>query len=207
MAESINDIIRRLESGFPNYERTMSKGGQRIAFFPWTAVRRILDENAPGWCFEISRVESINDRVSVTGRLSIPCAEGVVWREGIGQEEEPDEDEVVDMWSHVCSAVSHCMCSTRTEHERKSAHTEVTIIDCGTVVKLKYDHHEEKMTVVNSGGCPVEEILTGIDWEAELADLAAEILSEWQDGYEGDPHEAGLWVQAKREFDVATAHA
>jgi hypothetical protein len=33
-------------------------------------------------------------------------------------EREPDSDEIDNMWSHICSVVSHCGCSTRSQHNR-----------------------------------------------------------------------------------------
>lgn len=40
---------------------------------------------------------------------------------------QPDEDEICDMWSLLCSSVPHCSCSTRTEHEQGACGTQISI--------------------------------------------------------------------------------
>lgn len=85
------------------------QGGTKITFVPWYEVVRILDFYAPGWSYEIPKIETaqatLTDKIvnKVTGetaykerpatmlvmtaRISIPCAEGVVYREASGLEE------------------------------------------------------------------------------------------------------------------------
>ena len=49
---------------------------------------RYLDHFAPGWSFEIRNVTPTSERFVVTARISIPCLEGVVYREATGTEDE-----------------------------------------------------------------------------------------------------------------------
>ncbi|MEM1368615.1 MAG: Rad52/Rad22 family DNA repair protein [Cyanobacteria bacterium P01_H01_bin.15] len=70
-----------------NYLKTKIQGGQRIPFLPWYRVNEILDKYAPGWMWEIVNVMTSEDRFFLTGRLTIPTAEGLVYREATGTEE------------------------------------------------------------------------------------------------------------------------
>lgn len=54
---------------------------------------RVLDAYAPGWTDKVRSLDLLGTRVIVTYRLTLPCAEGVVWREAIGQASDWDEDE------------------------------------------------------------------------------------------------------------------
>jgi len=67
------------------------KGGATLTYIPWYYAVKYLDYYAPGWCSEVRSITWQNGRIVVTVRLSIPAAEGVVWREATGTEEEPDE--------------------------------------------------------------------------------------------------------------------
>jgi hypothetical protein len=65
-----------------------SKGGQQLAYIPWYYAIKYLDLYAPGWSNEIRSVSGIGGKVIVVVRLLIPSAEGVVWREATGIEDE-----------------------------------------------------------------------------------------------------------------------
>jgi hypothetical protein len=85
--------------------------------------------------------------------------------------------------------------------------TKIQINDVGTFSTVEHDSGTDKLTVIHSGGCDVERLLRTVDFEQDLQPLANEILGEWQDGYEGDPAEAGLRVAVQRDFATATATA
>ena len=42
---------------------------------------KYLDKFAPGWTYEIRSTQVVGKNFVMIVRLSIPCAEGVVWRE------------------------------------------------------------------------------------------------------------------------------
>ena len=52
----------------------------------------ILDAYAPGWEGEITRVDKMGDRISVTYRLTIHAAEGAFHQEDAGEEDEDKEE-------------------------------------------------------------------------------------------------------------------
>lgn len=66
-------------------ERRNKKSGQvakiELPYLPWYQAVRYLDNYAPGWRHEIRSVNQIGDKLVMTVRIVIPCAEGEVWRE------------------------------------------------------------------------------------------------------------------------------
>lgn len=86
---SIRDIIKDLSKPVAKrHLRTRKQGNQQITYISWYDAVKYLDHYAPGWCYEIRRVDSIAGKLILTIRLSIPCLEGVVYREATGQEDE-----------------------------------------------------------------------------------------------------------------------
>ena len=63
------------------------QGGKEITFIPWHQVNRILDKYAIGWTWQIVTMTTTDDRIFVTGRLTVPTADGDVSRDAIGTEE------------------------------------------------------------------------------------------------------------------------
>jgi hypothetical protein len=96
-ARAAADILMDLSKPIaPQHLKHKPKGkGQSkitLTFLPWYTAIRYLDYFAPGWCHEVRAVHWSMDRIVVTVRLLIPTAEGWLWREATGTEEEPDED-------------------------------------------------------------------------------------------------------------------
>ncbi|HEX8266934.1 MAG TPA: Rad52/Rad22 family DNA repair protein [Pyrinomonadaceae bacterium] len=86
---SIRDIIKDLRKPIsPRHLRTRKQGGKELTYISWHDAIKYLDHYAPGWCYEVRNVASIGGRLVITVRISIPCSEGMVWREATGQEEE-----------------------------------------------------------------------------------------------------------------------
>ena len=89
-AEILADLSKPIA---PQHLKTKAKGGSKLSFIPWFHAIRYLDFFAPGWCSEIRAIHWSMDRIIVVVRLLIPTAEGWIWREATGTEEEPDEGE------------------------------------------------------------------------------------------------------------------
>lgn len=86
---SITDIINDLSKPIPSrLLRSKTVGGQKIRFLPWHTAIKFLDLYAPGWSYEIRNVTGIGGKVIVIARVSVPCLEGIVYREATGQEDE-----------------------------------------------------------------------------------------------------------------------
>jgi len=84
---SIREIIADLSKPVNRQRlRTRKQGGQQITDLPWYQAVRYLDHYAPGWSYEVRSVTTVGDAVAITARISIPCAEGIVWREATGYE-------------------------------------------------------------------------------------------------------------------------
>ncbi|HSK73740.1 MAG TPA: Rad52/Rad22 family DNA repair protein [Pyrinomonadaceae bacterium] len=86
---SIRDIVRDLSKPVAKrHLRTRKQGGKEIQYIAWHDAVKYLDHYAPGWCYEVRSIDSIAGKLILTIRLSIPCLEGIVYREATGQEDE-----------------------------------------------------------------------------------------------------------------------
>jgi hypothetical protein len=86
---SIRDIVKDLSKPVAKrHLRTRKQGGKELTYIAWYDAVKYLDHYAPGWCYEIRRIDSIAGKLILTIRLSIPCLEGVIYREATGQEDE-----------------------------------------------------------------------------------------------------------------------
>ena len=82
-----SEIIKMLSRKIPDCLLQKKKvGGTQIVFLSWKYIPPILDKYARGWCWEITHLQSTSDRIFLVGRLTIPTAEGLVWREATGTE-------------------------------------------------------------------------------------------------------------------------
>jgi hypothetical protein len=85
---SIREIVADLKK--PVAERHLShrkQGGQSLAYISWYHAIKYLDYFAPGWSYEVRSVNRIGEDCVLVVRISIPCLEGVVYREATGIEE------------------------------------------------------------------------------------------------------------------------
>ncbi|MEO8073479.1 MAG: Rad52/Rad22 family DNA repair protein [Acidobacteriota bacterium] len=86
---SIRDIVADLSKPVAKrHLRTRRQGGKDIKYIAWHDAIKYLDHYASGWNYEIRSIESIGGKLILIVRLSIPCLEGVVFREATGQEDE-----------------------------------------------------------------------------------------------------------------------
>lgn len=96
---SIRDIVKDLTKPVAKrHLRTRKQGGKELTYIAWHDAVKYLDHYAPGWCYEVRSMNSVGGKLILTIRLSIPCAEGVVYREATGQ-----EDENTDSWGDSSS--------------------------------------------------------------------------------------------------------
>ncbi len=88
-ARSIREIVKDLSKPIAQkHLRKRKQGGKEILYLAWHDAVKYLDHYAAGWCYEIRSIDSIGGKLILTIRLSIPCLEGVVYREATGQEDE-----------------------------------------------------------------------------------------------------------------------
>ena len=91
---SIAEIIALLSRPLPDEllktkpRKNKSGGTINITFIEWHTAVRILDKYAPGWNYEIRSVTPVGGSVVVVARITIPCADGYVFREATGIEDE-----------------------------------------------------------------------------------------------------------------------
>lgn len=82
--------------------KSRKQGGQNIQYVAWYDVVQFLDYYAPDWTYEVRNITfAPNGRIATTVRISIPCAEGVVYREAIGTEVPETKDS--KMFGDICS--------------------------------------------------------------------------------------------------------
>ncbi|MEL7054277.1 MAG: DUF1071 domain-containing protein [Cyanobacteria bacterium J06588_5] len=71
----------------PEMLSTRVQQGKRIDYISWHTAIKILNKYCPGWTWEIRNMGQSSDRIFLTGRLTIPTAEGNIYREATGTEE------------------------------------------------------------------------------------------------------------------------
>ncbi|NEP15447.1 MAG: DUF1071 domain-containing protein [Leptolyngbya sp. SIO4C1] len=98
---TLNQIQSALSRPLPqSMLETKQLKGSRIPYIPWHTVNRILDKYAPGWTWEVCRMGMSADRLFLVGRLTIPTANGNLYREATGTEELKrvnDQGEVLEL--------------------------------------------------------------------------------------------------------------
>ncbi len=72
-AETLADLSRPID---PRHLKTRQQGGMNLTYCPWHIIARHLHHRAPGWCWEVQSVQEVGGSVVVTGRLTIPTADG-----------------------------------------------------------------------------------------------------------------------------------
>ena len=98
---SIRDIVNDLTKPVAKrHLRTRKQGGKDLNYISWHDAVKYLDHYAPGWNYEIRSIQNIAGKLIITVRLSVPCAEGLVFREATGQEDE-DKDNYGDSSSNA----------------------------------------------------------------------------------------------------------
>ena len=96
---SIREIVKDLTKPVAKrHLRTRKQGGKELTYIAWHDAVKYLDHYAPGWCYEVRSMNSVGGKLIMVIRLSILCAEGVVYREATGQ-----EDENTDSWGDSSS--------------------------------------------------------------------------------------------------------
>ena len=97
---SVNDIINDLHKSIhPRHLKTRRQGGKELTYIAWYDAAKYLDLYAPGWNYEIRSIQQVAGKVVLTVRISIPTAEGIIYREATGQEDE-DTDSYGDAFSN-----------------------------------------------------------------------------------------------------------
>ena len=86
---SIRDIVKDLSKPVAKrHLRSRKQGGKELTYISWYDAVKYLDHYAPGWNYEVRSMNSVGGKLILTIRLSVPCLEGLVYREATGQEEE-----------------------------------------------------------------------------------------------------------------------
>jgi hypothetical protein len=85
----LGDIIADLSKQIaPEDLESRKQGGTTLFYISWHRALKYLDRYAPGWSYEVRNIYHLAGRVALVVRISIPCAEGIVYREATGQEDE-----------------------------------------------------------------------------------------------------------------------
>lgn len=84
----IKEIVADLSKEIPaRFIKQRRQGGTTLDYIEWHTAASFLDLYAPGWSWEIVHLTELgNGALVVHGRLTIPCAEGVVSRDATGIE-------------------------------------------------------------------------------------------------------------------------
>jgi hypothetical protein len=69
---SIRDIVKDLSKPIAQkHLRTRRQGGKEITYLAWHDAVKYLDHFAPGWCYEIRRIDSVAGKLIMTVRLTV----------------------------------------------------------------------------------------------------------------------------------------
>jgi hypothetical protein len=72
-AETLEELNRPID---PRHFKTRKQGNTTLTYVPWAKLARHLHHRAPGWCWEVQSIQEVGGAVVVTGRLTIPTADG-----------------------------------------------------------------------------------------------------------------------------------
>jgi hypothetical protein len=105
MAEILADLAQEVPPDYLAEKEVPSKGGKQgytALFIPWYKVLDLLDWYAPGWCHEVRAISGSGKQTIITIRLIIPTAEGDIYREATGIEDD-DLEGFGDTASNACA--------------------------------------------------------------------------------------------------------
>ncbi len=86
---SIREIVKDLSKPVAKrHLRSRKQGGKEFQYIAWHDAIKYFDHYAPGWNYEIRSLNSVGGKLILIVRLSVLCAEGIVYREATGQEDE-----------------------------------------------------------------------------------------------------------------------
>ncbi len=87
MTASLDTVLEALQRPIdPRHFRTRRQGGKELVYVPWSTLVRCLLARAPGYSWELRSVQVVGDFVAVTGRLTIPTADGTLVYENVSSE-------------------------------------------------------------------------------------------------------------------------
>lgn len=72
-AETLANLSRPID---PRHLKTRKQGNTTLTYCPWSTIAKHLHHRAPGWSWEVQSVQELGGSVVVTGRLTIPTADG-----------------------------------------------------------------------------------------------------------------------------------
>jgi hypothetical protein len=76
-ARPMQEIVHDLSQPIPGeYLATRKQGGIQLTYIPWHHAVNLLDQFALGWRWEIKMLLETDERLVLTGRLTIPTAGG-----------------------------------------------------------------------------------------------------------------------------------
>ena len=79
---SIREIIADLSKPIAaRHLKQRTQGGRQLDYLPWYTAVKYLDLFAPGWRYEIRSITQVGDNLVMVARITVPCAEGEVYRE------------------------------------------------------------------------------------------------------------------------------
>ena len=72
-AETPAELSRPID---PRHLKTRKQGSTILTYCSWSTIAKHLHHRAHGWCWEVQSVQEVGGAVVVTGRLTIPTADG-----------------------------------------------------------------------------------------------------------------------------------
>ena len=82
----IADLSRPINPQRLKQRKASNKSNEMLKYLPWYQAVRYLDYHAPGWSYEVRSITTVGNAVAVCVRITIPCLEGLIYREATGYE-------------------------------------------------------------------------------------------------------------------------
>ena len=82
-AAALDALQRPIDS---RHYRTRKQAGKDLTYVPWSTLVRCLLHRSPGYCWELRSVQQLGEWVTVTGRLTVPTADGPLIFENVSSE-------------------------------------------------------------------------------------------------------------------------
>lgn len=81
IVEIVRDLSKPVNPARLKQRAADRSGNTMLTYIPWFQAVRYLDKYAPGWNCEIRSVSTVGEFLVMVVRISIPCSEGLVFRE------------------------------------------------------------------------------------------------------------------------------
>lgn len=86
-SRTFNQILNDLHKPLPPHLiSSRRQGGKEVLYIKWTDAVKMMDYYAPGWSYQVTKIENFGDYLFVIVRVCIAASDGEFFREATGSE-------------------------------------------------------------------------------------------------------------------------